>query len=670
MVFNEAVIQMGSERKLLTTALLSCCLMVSACDSGDPAANVRSASISSTELSLPLPDRIRSISALDPNNIEATAIVNGVQISLNPDGSGAYRGSIQVPARATFGVQIEFSERFANQKLVLATRSQQVTTGTTNQQLTVSRASYDFDSHDDDGDSASNIVEREEDTNPLDAAETPGLVNIPLIARQPQLLAGSSFSSYLFEASVGQDTKVLTASGNDFRGSFNVVNSAPVTASVQMIETVTGQRFAVATQSRQLNTITDQQTIIFEAGDYAIPDRDNDGQSDVAELIAGTDITNPDNSSATLTTLFGIPALIVNAENSYAEYRVDGQLVSLNRNENSFSATSSINAGTAVVLDVSILDNYEGQPYQLATARKTVSINNANPSVTFNEADFSFAIDTDADGTANYLERQQGTDPFNAPDVISVSCTAQTLPVTTGAPGDTVTIEDIASYINCGSDPYALDAAASGFNWNENSNNIAWTIPADADSGTTFGYVLNITDPSVSEVYTTAQVQTRVETVACTPITEQFQFGASKDLFFQGGTIFNNEELRVNASARRSLLGFTVPAQAGELTGAALVLSVGDDSGNGNIGVYQDDSYQWEETDVDLELPDLSNLVGSRDGLWQSGMSYTIGLTSLFVNGEEISLFLRQDSAGNDVAFTSRETSTPPVLVLEFTQCL
>lgn len=666
----EAVNQMSSDRKLLTAGLLLCCLMVNACDSGDTAGSVHGASISGTELSLPLPERIRSISALDPANIEATAIVNGVQISLNADGSGSYRGSIEVPARATFGIQIEFSERFANQKLVLATRSQQVTTGTTDQQLNVSRASYDFDSHDDDNDLASNIVEREEDTNPLDAAETPGLINVSVIARQPQLLAGSGFSSYRFEASVGQDTKVLTASGNDFRGSFNIVDSAPVTASVQMIETVTGQRFAVATQSRQLNTITNQQTIIFEAGDYAIPDRDNDGMSDVAELIAGTDITNPDNGSATLTTLFGVPALIVNPQNTYAELRLDGQLISLNRDENSFSVMSAVNADSAVVLDVSILDNYDGQPYQLATARKTVSINNASASVTFTESDFLFNIDNDDDGTANYLERQQGTDPFNAPEVISVSCTAETLPVTTGEPGDTVTIENISSFINCGSDPYALDAAASGFNWSEAANNIAWAIPVDSDSGTTFSYVLNITDPALSEIYTTAQVQTQVETAACTEVTEQFQYEASRDIYFQGGAIFNNNQLRVNTSARRSLIGFSVPAQTGELTGAALVLSVGNDSGNGNVGVYQDDSYQWSETDDDLELPDILNLIGSRDGIWQSAMSYTIGLTALFVDGEEISFFLRQDSGGNDVSFTSRETATPPVLVLEFTQCL
>lgn len=662
------------ERGLLAAGVLSCGLIISGCDGSDPA-DMPTGSISSNELQLPLPGRIRSISAIDPADIVATAIVNGVPTTLQASSNGGYRGAIQVPAQTAFTVQIEFSEIINERKLVLATISQQVTTGSANQQLNIRRAGYDFVSHDDDSDSVSNIVEREENTDPFDAAQSPDMINVSVTAKQPELLAGRSFNQYLFEASVGQSAKILSASGSDFRGDFYIVNRAPLTASVEMVETTTGQQYTVASQSRDLNAITDQQAIVFEANSYSVPDRDNDGRSDIIELLAGTDITVSDNSpvnppvnSDTLVTAFNVPASIQNANNAYAEYRVNGQLVSLTRSDNSFSASSGVTPGSNLVLDISILDNYLGQPYVLAAAQRTLVAGTATQTVSFREDDFLLDQDTDNDGVANYLERERGSDPFNAP--APVSCTIGTLPVTTGQAGSVVTVQNISSFIDCGSADYALSASSFGFNWSAGSNNISWTIPSDSVSGSTISYTLNITNPAATTVYLAAQVQSQVSPAVCTDTAEQLQFVASKDLFFQGGALFNNNELRVNSSARRALLGFEVPEQEGVLTAAALLLTVGDDSGSGTISVYQDDSYDWDEDDDDLELPVLSNIVGSRNGVWQTGVAYEVGLDALFVNGTELNLFLSQNSGGNDVAFNSRETATPPVLVLEYNRCL
>lgn len=666
---------MGSVRKVSFPTVLVCLLFLAGCDSEQSGDLV--ATISDTELTLPVPERIRSINALDPNNITATAIVNGVPATLQRNSAGGFRGAIQVPAQSTFSVDVEFSEQFANEKLVLATSSQQVTTGSGNQQLNLRRSSYDFASHDADADSVSNIVEREEDTDPLDSAQAPQMINVTVIARQPQALQSGSFGNYFFEANVGSDVKVLSASGSDFRGSFYVVDRAPVEASVQMVETFTGQQLTVATQTRQLNAIADQQTVIFEANVYSMPDRDGDGQSDVAELVAGTDLNTPDNPTtptSTLTARFTVPEVIQNAQSIYAEYRIDNQLISLSRSENSFSATTNTSADSIVVLDITLLDNFNNTPYVLGTAQKTVSINNAPQTVSFTDGDFLLSQDNDSDGTANYLERQAGTDPFNPPVVVPptdpVSCTVSALPVTTGLPGAQVTLENVSSYIDCGGASYSINASGFSFTWSQVADNLGWFIPADSVGGGSFDYQIEVANPSIStDIYATAVVSTEVEETQCTETTRQVQFETSADLFLQNNRIFNNEELRVNAANRRALIGFDVPAQEGQLTAAALVVTVGEDSGDGVIGVYQDDSFQWSESDFSLEFPVLTNLVGSRDGEWETDATYTIGLTSLFISGPQVNLFLQQGSGGNDVAFTSRETAFPSVLVLEYTGC-
>ncbi len=654
-------------------------LLLAGCDSGQ--SGNQEATITSDELTLPMPERIRSINALDPNDINGTAIVNGVPVTLQRNSDGGFSGDIQVPAQSTFPVEIEFSEQFSGQNLVLATSTQEVTTGITNQQLNFSRSSYDFASHDADGDSASNIVEREEDTDPFDATDNPLLINVAVLARRPQSLQASDFSGFFFEANVGSDTQLLSASGIDFQGDFLVADQAPVTVSVQMIETVTGQQLAVATQTRELNAITDQQTVIFENNAYSSPDTDNDGQSDLAELIAGTDPTTPNSPPAppptnTLTTLFSVPAEIQDAQSIFAEFRLDDQLVSdIVRMENSYTATTNAVSGSIVELDVTLLDNFNNIPYVLATAQMTVTVGSVAQTISFADSDFQLDIDTDNDGVANNLERVAGTDPFNPPLVLlpnPVSCTIDPIPTASGLPGDSVTVENISSFIDCGADSFAINGSDISFSWNQVADSISWVIPADSIGGGIFELQIDVVNPVLlTEVYQSATVlaDVEVEVVQCTQTTRLVQIPASSDVFLQNNRVFNNDELRVNSINRTTLISFDVEQQESAPTAAGLVVTVAEDDGRGLVDVYQDDVFEWSESDTSISLPDLTRLVGGRDGVWEIDVPYTIALTALFVNGPVVNLFLQQGDGGNDVSFTSRETGVPPVLVLEYTGC-
>ena len=251
-----------------------------------------------------------------------------------------------------------------------------------------------------------------------------------------------------------------------------------------------------------------------------------------------------------------------------------------------------------------------------------------------------------------------------------VSCNVNPLPITVDSPGKWVTISNISSYIDCGGESYALNGSLFNFTWSSDADSIGWIIPEDSEDGASFSYQIDVTNPdAVTDVYTTLVVNTRVEAASCAADTRMVQFEAVEDIFFQNNRIFNNNELRVNAANRRALIGFDVPTQEGELTAAELVVTVGDDGGDGTVGVYQNDAYEWNETDSGLVPPALTNLVGSRDGPWLIDASYRIGLDALFVNGPRVNLFLQQDAGGNDVAFTSRETGSPAILVLEYTGC-
>ena len=127
-------------------------------------------------LNLLAPERIRNIEAINPAAVSAVATVNGIEVVLSPGANGTFTGNVAVPPNSVVPVSIQFSEQVNGQSLILATQSQQVSTGNSDNRVTIRRAAYNFDAHDADGDSVSNIVEREENTNPLDPNDAPPMV--------------------------------------------------------------------------------------------------------------------------------------------------------------------------------------------------------------------------------------------------------------------------------------------------------------------------------------------------------------------------------------------------------------------------------------------------------------------------------------------------------------
>ena len=556
-------------------------LFVVACDSSVD-------QLDADSLSLSAPDRIRSARAVDLAAVTATATVNGVEVLLSPSSNGVFSGDVSAPPNTTVPISIQFSELVDGEPLVLATRTQQVNTGNSDEQVILRRSVYNFDAHDADGDSVSNIIEREENTDPFDATDAPALININVVVEQPAGIAIDNSGRYTVEASIGNSIRQLERSDNQFRGAFFTVDRAPVTVAAEFIEEVTGQKLSVASQSRELLSLFDQQTITFSNTEYQLPDRDGDRLVDLAELVAGTSIfeaTNAGGESAggeneggenaggesvtpgdfIFTTMFDVPAIIQNPAAVYAEFQVDGQTVGLSRNSNTYVGESAGSAGASVVLDVSVLDNFNGVEFVVAEAQMTVAITTNQQLVEFTETDFNLQIDTDADGVPNYIERQQATNPLVANTVPgnsgeSVTCSVDEVPVQVISAG-ALASQPMGDLIDCGGAAFELAATDFQFSWNSADNIIQWVPPATAASGSQLSFMVDVRNPvDTQQVYTSFQVNTTIapSNSECNVTTSTSELAVIRDLHIQGAEVFNTVELRVDNNNRRTLLALSL----------------------------------------------------------------------------------------------------------------
>jgi len=365
---------------------------------------------------------------------------------------------------------------------------------------------------------------------------------------------------------------------------------------------------------------------------------------------------------------FEAPAALQNTQSIYAELFVNDVQTGVRRNGDTFTANPTADLNDTVTVAVTFYDNFNQQPYPLSVAEKSIRIVGNGQNVQIDNAEFNLQIDSDSDGIANYLEREQGTDPFAEPPV-AVVCSVNALPVVTAVAGETATLDEVSTYVNCNGAPYVLNAAQLNFSWNVGADTISWTVPDGTAADTTIVFDLLVVNPNDgSEVYNSADVSTAVKPDVCSFSNQTVVKNPLKDVYVEDGDVFNRPTLRVQADERVSLLGFELDDIDGDLVSAVLTLQVGADGGDGQVAVYQDASLQWSESDSSIAVPAFEPPIGGLSTLWQVDSDYNIGLFALDPSAGTTNLLLVQES-GNDVAFTSRETDTPPVLTLIYNGC-
>jgi len=368
---------------------------------------------SHSELALSLPQRLKSVRAINPADLRARAIVNGSETALQQNAAGQFVGQFPVPARSSVAITLEFYEMFAGVELTLANVERVLSTESADTTINLSSGEYNYDSFDADGDSVSNILEREFDSNPLDAGQWPDLVSVDVFANPPSAAVSAGFTNYDIEITVADQTATVAAELGEFRRTFLVPRQSNAVVEVMLVERQSGQQLVVGMQSTVLNNLQDVNTVVFASADYDLGfDQDADGSNNLSELIAGTDAVGPPPANTTnYFVTFDIPPEIANPVSAFAVLLANGSSVDLLRTGNTYSGSATVFTGMPVSLDVVISDTFQSQPVTLATFAAGVQPVEGQ---VFNLEDFSLLHDDDNDGVFNYLELAQGTDPFTS----------------------------------------------------------------------------------------------------------------------------------------------------------------------------------------------------------------------------------------------------------------
>jgi hypothetical protein len=628
-------------------------------------------------IEMPLPERIRNIQMLGP--ISAVVVVNGERSPMQAV-SGGFQATVAVPRNSTSAIEVLYNESFEGSQLTLASYSGDVTVGEQSSRLELRRSLFNYDAHDDDQDSVNNLVEREQETDPRSADEVPQMVTVNVLAERQQDLLQSNFTRFFVEATVAGLTRRLQPDGNNFSGSFRIPAEVPFDTSVEVVESATGQSLVVASQNRTINSVFDQFDITFNSGAYnTAGDQDADGQTDLAELIAGTDplqAGGPVETPATLAIQFSVPEQIQNSDQVFGQLVVGGndQSAQLQRSGDTFSASVDAVAGQSMTIVVSILDNFANQPYPLATASRPISAITDGLAVNFTAGDWQLSLDRDSDGVPNYLERERGTNPFVADSEPSVTCTVSGLPALSAAPGEVAVLSAISSYVDCAGAPFALASADTGFVWNAGDDTVRWTVPGDTQTDQVL-VELNVVNPdNPGDIYQTAELTVLVDLSGCSVNPVDLTLQPIRDAYIDGSQLINNDVLRIDNTGRQALIAFSLDPALGPATVASLFVTIGDDAGDGQISVFVLNDFQWNETDSVIVLPEAlnsSNLVGatSSSQVWENGQRYQIGLSAERIGTGEVTLVARMEGEVDDVSFSSSQSASGPALELGYDAC-
>ncbi len=113
------------------------------------------------------PERILQVRAIDRSQLRpSVSLSNGQTIPMQQTGDNIWSGSINVQPNSSYFVTIEWIETMPEGDLVLATWAENVDVGADGEEIILSEDNYDL-TIDQDGDGISNLMERQNNTNPF-----------------------------------------------------------------------------------------------------------------------------------------------------------------------------------------------------------------------------------------------------------------------------------------------------------------------------------------------------------------------------------------------------------------------------------------------------------------------------------------------------------------------
>ncbi len=241
------------------------------------------------QLSLSVPNRIREVRELDIENVEAIATVNGQQFELTRT-DDQYRVSLNIPTNSSIDISIRFSERLdSGDVLDLAEFSSSLNIGTENQTLQVFESEFNDSAFDDDNDLISNLIEREEGTDPFVFDTRPDNRTITINFSLPLVINDPQITQVI--ATIAGTPRAVSRTGNNFEISGIATTDSDVSVEVLLLQRLdSGISLLLADATRLIPSGVQAVAIEFTDDDFNFDqDQDGDGITNLDELQNGTD---------------------------------------------------------------------------------------------------------------------------------------------------------------------------------------------------------------------------------------------------------------------------------------------------------------------------------------------------------------------------------------------
>lgn len=267
---------------LAITLLLS----LTACNSNS--SNSVAGQLDTGEITLAVPDRIRNVQAIDLENVIAVANVNDVDYPMSLiNGRFQTTTAITVDANSSVRVNLRFSERLdGGAEIILAQHTQVTSVQNSNETIEFFNADYNTD-FDRDGDSISNIDERNLGTDPLVFSPIPANRTLNVTFDLPALIPDPQTTQAI--VTYAGVPKAVSRTGNRFQISGSAPTSADITIEIILLQRFNNQSVVIATATEFVTAGVDVLNILLASSDFDFDkDRDGDGRTNVQELRLGT----------------------------------------------------------------------------------------------------------------------------------------------------------------------------------------------------------------------------------------------------------------------------------------------------------------------------------------------------------------------------------------------
>ena len=282
------------EKALLKSSspLLAILFALSGCDSDDSFEQTNFAVGEGIEA----PERIRESFAVDFAQVTGLLTINGQAFQMSRLANNQFQ--VQIPniaANSNVTVVVEYSETLPDGRELRLGRSMPMTQSVGNNDLTINISNDQFDySFDDDEDDISNIVEREQGTDPFEPENSVNRLlsvqfNIPQRINDPAITRHTLIVNGIPRATNPPDGDFLIVSTGVV-----VPSNFPVEIDVRLDQLFAGQPVPIAQAETQLDAGEEELSVVLTDQDFGfLFDQDQDGIINLDELENGTDPFSP-----------------------------------------------------------------------------------------------------------------------------------------------------------------------------------------------------------------------------------------------------------------------------------------------------------------------------------------------------------------------------------------